>query len=55
MLDGGFDIISEAREEYMRTGTLTVSTYSRLTEHGYEAGILMAQWESGIDREEEVA
>jgi hypothetical protein len=53
MLDGGRDLVAEAREEYERTGTLEVSTFAELTGQGYEAEVLMAQWESGIANEEE--
>ena len=53
MLCAGIDIVEEARQEYLRTGTLEVSTYAELTGQGYEADILMAQWESGIQSQEE--
>lgn len=53
MLCGSTDVVEEARREYERTGTLEVSTYAELTGMGYEAGVLMAQWEAGINANEE--
>ena len=41
------DIVEKARKEYEDTGTLTVSTYAALTGEGFDAEILMAQFEAG--------
>jgi len=41
------DIIEQARREYAKTGTLTVSTFAALTNEGFDAEILMAQFEAG--------
>jgi len=41
------DTIERARKEYADTGTLTVSTFAALTNEGFDAEILMAQFEAG--------
>jgi hypothetical protein len=43
------DVVADARWEYSRTGTLRVSTFARLTNEGYDAEILMAQFEAAKD------
>lgn len=53
MLCGSTDVMEDARREYEQTGTLDVSTYAELTGMGFEADVLMAQWEAGINANEE--
>jgi len=43
------DIVSDARWEYSKTGTLKASTFAALTNAGFEAEILMAQFECAKD------
>ena len=40
------DLVADARWEYSTTGTLKVSTFTRLTNAGFDAEILMAQFEA---------
>jgi hypothetical protein len=53
MLCGGADVVADAREEYMRDGTLSVTTYAALTGQGFEADVLMAQFESSKQEQED--
>jgi len=41
------DTIERARQEYAKTGTLKVSTFAAPTNEGFDAEILMAQFEAG--------
>ena len=43
--------IKAARKEYAETGTLAVDTYASLTNAGFDADILIAQFEDDKDGE----
>ena len=45
------DIIADARWEYAQTGTLKTSTFAALTNEGFDAEILMAQFAASKDTE----
>ena len=47
------DPVADARYEYSQTGTLKVSTFAALTNAGFDAEILMAQFESSLGSLEE--
>jgi len=42
-------IVTDARWEYSRTGTLKTSTFAKLTNAGFDAEILMAQFAASKD------
>ena len=43
------DLVSDARWEYSKTGTLKSTTFMALNNAGFDAEILMAQFESSKD------
>jgi len=45
------DIVADARYEYSQTGTLKTSTFMKLTNAGFDAEILMAQFAVSHDNE----